>query len=320
MSRAERARREDRLVKLQAARVHYNLQSGFKVARRKRRPPPTPWPDHGLPPPAIEEGMLVLKEGSVVIFDDWSLDLVCLVRFTPFADMPPGMLTDIAWVTGTLVGDALGETVVVKGGEASGACCSGAGCMVGGGKGVDCGMAPGKEEAALKWATKQGKKVQRVEEFYSERFENMSAVLFAQMAGEVVESGGLGALPIEVDLKLDDVFAPLVNYSEAPIPTRLHQDTDANTYTYGFFAPIHAAHKESGVFKGTPATRESGFESTGGHLVLQSYGVALDFTACDGVVDVLWRCKDDVHGVMESQYAEGFSRFVSVVRTFGCRL
>ena len=85
---------------------------------------------------------------------------------------------------------------------------------------------------------------------------------------------------------------------------------DTNTFTYGLFCYINAA-------TGEPLSPPSGIENHG--LKFLDYNALINFTLCDGILEMLWRTKDLTHQTILPSTASVLPpSFSQSITHFGC--
>lgn len=67
-------------------------------------------------------------------------------------------------------------------------------------------------------------------------------------------------------------------------------------------------------YHGKLAKISDGFQCEGGHFVVPSYKLYVNFGKCDGVVEIIWRANLDLHATSPSTTKLGFSRIGTSVQ------
>jgi hypothetical protein len=101
---------------------------------------------------------------------------------------------------------------------------------------------------------------------------------------------------------LEENLACSITYTYDDFYNKIHTDNDYNSFTHGMWAPT------SKLKNGKLAKIEDGFECEGGQFILPSYKCYVDFINFDGIVEIIWRAKTDLHASLKSKTNENYTR------------
>jgi hypothetical protein len=126
---------------------------------------------------------------------------------------------------------------------------------------------------------------------------------------EALESGVPSLSETEFDLlhAKEEAFCSNLTFTVDNFSNRLHQDNDFQTYAFGIFAPICSE-------RGTLFSVGNEPNFSGGEFILRSYNTYIDFNACDGIVEVIWRGSSDFHSTLPGETPVNGTRFGSSVQ------
>jgi hypothetical protein len=257
-----------------------------------------------------------LTHGRVVIQDKATNEIALVVCFTPFQEMSTEVYSKFEELTSMLAEVSEGASNIAGNGAHRG----GGGIMkaLGWRVGFDRGLlfsryvpAPKvqrSKEALAKWEDDQ-RLVSKIAGFYKTKFNMLAPELFKTVATEALFAKVPDLEQTEfVDLQqMENTFASNLTYSYNDFYNRVHCDHDHNSYTYGIWAPTNSTN-------GKLASVSDGFNCNGGEFVVPSYEVYIDFGACDGIVEAIWRGKTDYHCTTKSTTTRGYTRIGSSVQ------
>ena len=119
------------------------------------------------------------------------------------------------------------------------------------------------------------------------------------------------------DLEEDTLFSPHIIYTYGTRNTIATSDA-ADLYTDGFVNEPHCDNDEniwaSGIFAALDARNGQlldDHDTTRYHFYNASYGVLLDIASCNGVVNVAWRGKLDIHGTTTGSFGNNTTRYAA---------
>jgi hypothetical protein len=90
-----------------------------------------------------------------------------------------------------------------------------------------------------------------------------------------------------------------------------HKDNDSSPYTYG----VWLTTKTNGDLVMDEDECRNAVQ--GGEFFWADYGIAADFGACPGLIELIWRGKDDRHGTARSVTRDGYQRWGTSVQVSG---
>lgn len=134
----------------------------------------------------------------------------------------------------------------------------------------------------LKWQQDQGSTVSWISAFYRKRFENLAPALFEITTEEAL----LANIPDLCETEFNDLesnvagFTSNLTYTTGDFYSSIHKDNDAQSYAFGIWAPISNMN-------GNLVDSRDGFTAIGGEFVIPSYKCFIDFTPCNGTVEVI---------------------------------
>jgi hypothetical protein len=257
-------------------------------------------------------GTHVVGYETVVVQDVDSLETVAIVKFTPFHMMrESGEYDTIEALTMQLVSISKTSRKI----DTNGAHKGGTGDMwaTGWRAGSDANYSVGlyvpnpRTQRTLpsidRWVENQAAS-RWMSDLYRSRFENLSKHLFDL----TVQEASTSEIPDFGDAEFDDTkvepFARNLTFTMNDFSNTFHTDRDYNSYAYGIWAPLV---KDSGRL--APSAQE--FECNGGEFVISSYNICVDFGACDGITEIIWRSNLDYHKTFPSSTKTGFTRLDS---------
>ena len=144
---------------------------------------------------------------------------------------------------------------------------------------------------------------------YGKKFNALAPKLFenSKMEMACAEVPHLSQLEFNTIQEKHDGFCSNLTYTTEDFSNTFHRDLDFNLYTYGIRAPIS-------IGSSNLSSKQDGFQSRGGEFVLASYKVFVDFNACDGVVEIIWRGKTDFHSTLASTTMIRYTRLGTSVQ------
>ena len=88
-------------------------------------------------------------------------------------------------------------------------------------------------------------------------------------------------------------FGSNLTYSMEDFSNCFHKNNDFNSYSFGIWVPTFSETSKL-------AKKEKNFDCKGGQFLLGSYKVCIDFNACDGIVEMIWRGRSDFYCTIPS--------------------
>jgi hypothetical protein len=141
---------------------------------------------------------------------------------------------------------------------------------------------------------------------YRFRFEDLSKCLFEITLVEALTLG----IPYFGNSEFYDFevesFAGSLTFTINDNSNIFYINRNHNSYTYGIWASIF---KENSKL----AFKEENFECDGGEFVVSLHKICIDFGACDGSMEIIWRRKADYHKIFSSHTAKEFSHIGTYV-------
>ena len=95
-------------------------------------------------------------------------------------------------------------------------------------------------------------------------------------------------------------FTSSLTYIVDDFSNTFHRDKDKSSYAFGIWTPTYEQD-------GKLAKLTDDFHCEGGHFIIPSYKLYVDFGRCDGVVEIISRAKTNYHATSQSSRVEGFT-------------
>lgn len=133
-----------------------------------------------------------------------------------------------------------------------------------------------------------------LEKFFAKRFIRISRPIFEEQQKQANDLGidtfgDIGCKRYRKKWR----FAGNLSFTMRNFQTKPHADNDAKGFTYEMWIPIFTDD-------GRLAYWTDGYDVIDGDFFWPGFGISVNFGACDGVTEILWRGSRDRHGTEES--------------------
>jgi hypothetical protein len=146
--------------------------------------------------------------------------------------------------------------------------------------------------------------VKKIATIYAQNFSKLCIDFYQQTTNEAYKA----KIPLLQQTEFIDLqqkeggCASSITYTYDDFYNKIHTNNDYNLFTYRMWAPT------SKLKNGKLAKIEDGFECEGGQFILPSYKCYVEFTNFDGVVEIIWKAKTDLHATLKSKKNENYTR------------
>jgi hypothetical protein len=155
-----------------------------------------------------------------------------------------------------------------------------------------------------KWKEDQEDEVKKIATIYAQKFSKLYIDFFQKTSKKACEA----KISLSQKTKFIDLYqkeggcASSITYTYDDFYNKIHTENNYNSFTYGLWA------QTSKLKNGKLSKIEDGFECEEGQFLLPSYKCYVDFINLDGMVEIIWRAKTDLHASLKSKTNENYTR------------
>jgi hypothetical protein len=146
--------------------------------------------------------------------------------------------------------------------------------------------------------------VKKIATIYAQNFSKLCIDFYQQTTNEAYKA----KIPLLQQTEFIDLqqkeggCASSITYTYDDFYNKIHTENNYNSFTYGLWA------QTSKLKNGKLSKIEDGFECEEGQFLLPSYKCYVDFINLDGMVEIIWRAKTDLHASLKSKTNENYTR------------